>query len=282
MIKNIARSIFGGLTEPYLDYFSSLKSTLKKSGMKTRLHDYVCIIIFISFISFIASIIIGAVIITLTVSGPSYAYTLAIIVSFLVSGFVFFLGYYYPSLQAKDIQSKIDRSLPFSIFYMTTSASSGVNPLEIFRLLSIRGGKVGDEATKVYTNVKTLGMSLTSAVQKAAASTPSPTFADLLWGMSSVLTTGGDLENYLKEKTKSAMAQYVRTLNDYAKQISLYTEIYITLVIVGTLFFIILIAIIAPLAGLSILFLQAFLAFVFIPLLSLGFIVVLRSISPLE
>jgi len=282
MVKTVARTLFGGLVEPYLDYFSSLKTNMKKSGMKTRLHDYVSLIVFAAFISFIVSVITSVIIVSFIPLVELYVYTLAIIVSMLIAAVVFFIGYYYPSLQAKEIQTKIDRTLPFAIFYMTTSASSGINPIEIFRLLSIRGGKVGEEAMKIYTNVKTLGMSPALAIQKAASMTPSSTFADLLWGMSSVLTTGGNLDNYLKEKTQSAMNQYIRTLNDYAKQISLYTEIYITLVIVGTLFFIILIAIIAPLTGLSVLFLQAFLVFFFIPLLSVGFIVVLRSISPTE
>lgn len=282
MVTSIARYIFGGLIEPYLDNFTSLKINLRRAGIQTRLHDYVSLILFSSFIVFVISILTGTVIATLTLTEVSYAYTLAIIISFLLSGLTFFIGYYYPSLQAKELQQKIDRSLPFAIFYMTTSASSGINPIEIFRLLSVRGGKVGEEAMKIYTNVKTLGMSLTNSIQKAAQATPSPTFADLLWGMSSVLITGGDLEGYLKEKTRSAMGQYIRTINEYAKQISLYTEIYITLVIVGTLFFIILIAIIAPLTGFSILFLQAFLVFFFIPLLSIGFIVVLRSLSPTE
>jgi len=284
MLKSIARSIFGGLVEPYLDYFDSLKTSLKKSGNKTRIHDYVSLIVFASFLSFIIAIIGSVLIVTFTLTsiGISYAYTLAIIVSFMIAGIVFFIGYYYPSLQARELQSKIDRTLPFAIFYMTTSASSGINPVEIFRLLSIRGGLIGEEAMKIYTNVKSLGMSLGVAIQKAASSTPSSTFADLLWGMNSVLTTGGDLEGYLKEKTRSAMAQYIRSLNEYAKQISLYTEIYITLVVVGTLFFIILIAIIAPLTGINSLFLQAFLVFCFIPLLSLGFIVILRGMSPSE
>lgn len=282
MVKSIARGLFGGIVESYIDYFTSLKTNLKKAGMKTRIVDYVSLIIFAAFLTFIISLVVGAFIITFTVNVAPYAYTLAIIVSMLLSAFVFFIGYYYPSLQAKELQVKIDRTLPFAIFYMTTSASSGINPVEIFRLLSVRGGRVGEEAMKIYTNVKSLGMSPAVAIQKAATSTPSSTFADLLWGMSSVLTTGGDLESYLKEKTRSSMNQYIRTLNEYAKQISLYTEIYITLVIVGTLFFIILIAIIAPLTGLSVLFLQAFLVFIFIPLLSLGFIVVLRSISPTE
>jgi len=283
MISELSFKLFGNLTEPHLDYFDTLKTNLKKADMKTPLHEYVCSMLLYSIITFIISITAGSVLITFTILYYIlYSYSLAVILSFIFAGVVFFFGYYYPSIKAKDIQTKIDRSLPFSVFYMTTTASSGIDPVEIFRMLSLRGGAIGSEAKRIYNNVKTLGMVLTAAMQKTATRTPSTAFADLLWGMSSIITAGGDLEAYLIEKTKTFMAQYVRTLNDYSKQIYIYTEIYITLIIVGTLFFIILISIVAPLIGVSVLFLQAFLVFFFIPLVSIGFIVLLRTISPMQ
>jgi len=282
MIKELAFRMFGNIVLPYLDYFDSLKLSLRKANMNISFHEYFALITFFSFISLIPSIIISSFVSASLIGSTAYAYTLAIIVSFGIAAGVFFFGYYYPSIQAKDVQMKIDRSLPFAVFYMTTTASSGINPVEIFRMLSLRGGVIGKEANKIYTNVKTLGMSLNGALQKSASKTPSTALADLFWGMSSVITSGGNLESYLLEKTRSFMNQYIRTLNDYAKQIALYTEIYITLIIVGTLFFIILIAIIAPLIGISILFLQAFLVFFFIPLISIAFIILLKTISPFD
>ena len=127
-----------------------------------------------------------------------------------------------------------------------------------------------------------MGMNLSDALQKSATRSPSPQFADLLWGMISIITTGGDIERYLRGKTRAFMAQHRRSLNEYAKQISLYTEIYITLIIIGSLFFIILIAIISPLTGGATTLIQTFLVFFFIPLVSIGFIVLLKGISPSE
>ena len=83
-------------------------------------------------------------------------------------------------------------------------------------------------------------------------------------------------------KTRTFMNQYRRSLNDYAKQIALYTEIYITLVMVGSLFFIVLTAIMSPLGGMDILMLQSFVIFILTPMVSLGFIVLLKGTSPVE
>ena len=145
MIEKIAQQLFGGITRPYLDYFDSLRTTLRSADMKMPLNEYVSLMAFVSFITFFLSMIFGTVIITYTLISTAYSYTLAILLSIVSSGSVFFFGYYYPSLKAKNVRTKIERSLPFAVFYMATSASSGVTPTQIFKMLSVRGGLVGRE-----------------------------------------------------------------------------------------------------------------------------------------
>lgn len=274
--------LFGSVIQPYLGYFDPLRDSLRKAEMRITLEEYLSVLLFLCLITLMASVMAGSLLITLFLVFAAYSYTLSIIISFGLAAGVFAVGYIYPSLMVKGIQKEIDKSLPFATFYMATTASSGINPVEIFKVLSLRKGRIGAEAKKIYTNVKTLGMNLPLALQRSAAKTPSDDFADLLWGMMSVITAGGDLEGYLKGKTVTLMAKYRRAINDYAKMITLYTEIYITLVIVGSLFFIILISIISPMTGVSTLMVQTFLVFFFIPFLSIGFIVLLKSISPTE
>jgi flagellar protein FlaJ len=282
MIEKLAIRLFGNLTRPYLDYFEGLRTNLKTADIKTPYHEYVSLLIFASSVAWVITLVVGGMFITLIISDIIYSLTLTFLLSLPAAGSVFIFGYYYPSLKSKSVKTEIERSLPFAVFYMATSASSGVNPTQIFKMLSVRGGTVGREAKKIYNDVVTMGMNLTNALQKAAMRSPSPQFADLLWGMISILTTGGDIEQYLRGKTRAFMSQYRRSLNDYAKQISMYTEIYITLIIIGSLFFIVLIAIISPLTGSQTVLIQTFLVFFFIPLVSAGFIVLLKGISPSE
>lgn len=278
--------LFGGLLAPYLDYFDDLKFNLKRANMRLSLHEYLAKIAFVSFLGFVAAILTGSVFITLLfppdITSLIYSYTTSVLLSIAFAAILFFLGYYYPSLKAKAMGAKIDRAIPFAAFYMATSASSGIHPIEVFRLLSLRGGAVGHEAERIYTDVNALGMRLTDAMQKAASRSSSAQFADLLWGMSSTINSGGDIEAYLKGRTRTFMSQYRRSLEEYSKQIALYTEIYITLIIIGSLFFIILIAIISPLGTGNTLLIQTFLVFFLIPLVSSGFIFLLRGISPTE
>ena len=97
-----------------------------------------------------------------------------------------------------------------------------------------------------------------------------------------MITTGGSLHDYLAEKTSVSMQQYKRMLDAYSDQINFYTEIYITLIIVGTLFFIVLSSVMSPLVGGDILLVQTFLVFFFVPITSMGFIVLLKGLSPIK
>ncbi|MBI4175851.1 MAG: type II secretion system F family protein [Candidatus Aenigmarchaeota archaeon] len=279
-LNKLAVKLFGRLAEYSLDYFDSIKVSMHKAGMRMQLLEYVSLIYLAAAMAFIVSLIGGSIFLTLLIPSAPFTFTMSIIISFMVTGFTFFMAYYYPTLLAKNKKTKIDRNLPFAVFYMATSASAGIDPPEIFRLLSQRGGVIGNEASKIYTDVRTLGMNLATALQKAAQRTPSVLWSELLWGMSSVLTTGGSIDKFLEGKTRTFMNQYRRSLEEYSKQIALYTEIYITLIIVGSLFFIILISIVSPIIGQGTLFIQTLLVFFLVPLVSLGFIMILKGISP--
>ena len=116
MGKNIAYSLFGKTVRPYLSYFDSLKISLRKGMIKTPVHEYVCNILLYSLIAFIASIIVSSFFVTIiigsiipinTFTDLIFAYTFSIILSMLIGGAMFFLGYYYPSFMAKNINTNL-------------------------------------------------------------------------------------------------------------------------------------------------------------------------------
>lgn len=282
MLEKISYRFFGRIVERYSDYFDALRTQLKYARMKYSVEEYVSMLVFSSLVTFAVVMLAGSFYITLTTMLAFYSWTLSIILSFAAAGAVFFVGYFYPNMIAKGIQGKINKALPFTAIYMATVASSDINPAEVFKIVSLKGGNVGKECERIYRDIHMLGMDVSTAITKAANRTPSAKFSEMLWGMLSVIKRGGDLGEYLADKSKEFMADYRRSLNDYSKQISFYTEIYITLIIVGTLFFIILSSIMSPLIGGDILLMQTFLVFFFIPMISTGFLVLLKSLSPAE
>ncbi len=282
MIERISYRLFGRVVDSYADYFDTLGTQLKQAGMKCSVSEYVSTLMLYAVITFAAVIMAGSFYITITTTYAFYSYTLSIILSSVSAAGVFAAGYYYPNMRAKGIQGRINKSLPFTVIYMATVASSEMNPADVFKVVSLRGGEVGKECERIYRDMHMLGMDATTALTKAANRTPSAKFSELLWGMLSIIRRGGNLGEYMTDKSKEFMADYRRSLEDYSKQISFYTEIYITLIIVGTLFFIVLSSIMSPLVGGDVLMVQTFLVFFFIPLISAGFLVLLKSLSPTD
>jgi len=282
-LTEMSKKIYGRLVESSIDYFDSLKANLKKAGIDMPVEDYLCSVIFCAFpLVFAISLVVFSVLIAFVTLFAAYSFSLAVLISLLFSGMAFVIGYEYPSIAVKGMKSRIEKSLPFAALHMATAAKSGMSPVDIFRVLTIRGGAIGKEAEKIYNSVKYMGMNLTTAMQKAAVKTPSQGFADLLYGMVSVIGAGGSLDSYLTVKTKALFAEHRRRLKEYANNVSLYAEIYITLVIVGSILLLIMLAILAPMVGGGLVFMQSALVFIFTPVVSIAFIVILKAISPDE
>jgi len=282
MFKEMAVRLFGNILEPYLDYFDPLEIKLRSAGMKYTIAEYMCMTLMSCLIAFMAAMIAGSFFVTVFTAAAIFSYTLSIIISFLACGGVFFAFYYYPSMKSKNVQTQVDHDLPFAVAAMAAAASSGTHPMEIFKMLASRKGPIGAESGRIYRDVKMFGTDISSAIAKSANRTPSMTFSELLWGMVSIITTGGNIYDYLTDKTKEAMQSYRRVLDNYSNQVSFITEIYITLIIVGTLFFIVLSSIMSPLVGGGLLLVQTFLVFFFVPITSGGFIMLLKGMSPIK
>lgn len=127
-------------------------------------------------------------------------------------------------------------------------------------------------------------MDLISSIRKTAGKTPSAELKELLWGMDTVISTGGDLSDFLHEKSRGFISEYRRRLQQFSQTLSLLIEVYITVILVGSIFFVIMSALMSMFGGgefnLLISFAQFLVIFVFLPVVSLGFIAILKSVSP--
>jgi flagellar protein FlaJ len=124
-------------------------------------------------------------------------------------------------------------------------------------------------------------MSISTAIRRKAKRTPSKHMSDLLYGMTTIMSSGGDLGLYLRGKSNDLMNEHRRNIVRYSQDLSLFVEIYLTLIITGSIFFIVLSSIITAISGgVGIVLMQIFIVLIVMPLISAGFIVLVRSISP--
>lgn len=281
---SVAFKFFGGVSKSIKPSFADMKETMQKAGLRYTVEEYLSITLFTTTVTFVIEAIALSFIFGLFF-GVTVALLLALMLSLAISGILFFLFYSYPSTAARSRNSKIKKILPFVVSYMATMSSSRVPPIVVFKTLSEfkEYGEVSKEAENITRNVEVFGMTTSAAIKKQAKTTPSADFRELLWGINTIVTSGGDLTSYLSDKTNEFMNDYRRRIRKYSQDLSLYVEIYLTLIITGSIFFIVLSSVISALSqGIGTVLVQSFVVFVLLPLISIGFIVLVKSTSPLE
>jgi flagellar protein FlaJ len=275
---------FGNFSRSLRPYFIDVKDDMLKANMSYTLEEYLSMALMTVTLTFIAEATMLSFILGILVE-PVIAILLSFILAFGISGFLFFIFYTYPLTISKSRGNKIKKVLPFALAYLTTLSSSKAPPVVLFKTLSRfkEYGEVAKESNDIANSVDLFGLTISAAIGRQAKATPSKDFRDLLWGINTILTSGGDLTSYLKSKSDEFMSDYRRKIRKFSQDLSLYVEIYLTLIITGSIFFIVLSSIIATFsAGLETVVIQSFVVFIILPLLSIMFLILIKSISPLE
>lgn len=285
LFKSLSFRFFKKSLEPFVDYFESLKPDLQKANIPLSLTEYVYVMVFVTTLIFVVEFPLLAFI-----SGFFMSPAMAFFLSFTTTSFfclvIFFAFYSYPSFISNIRKKKIDSALPFATTYLATIAGSRAPPTTMFKVISQfdEYGEVSKEMKKIYRDVEMFGMDLPAALRKTASRTPSLQLKELLWGLTTVLVEGSDLASYLREKSKGFMSEYRRRLQEFSRTLSLLIQIYLTLIIVGSIFFVIMTAIMSIFGGgainLFLAFLQFVIIFIVLPFVSVGFIILLKAISP--
>lgn len=284
--KKISFKFFGRWLEPYVSYFDNLKPDLQRANIPLSLMEYVYIMTFVTLLVFVIEFPTLSIITAVIFKSALIAFLLAFTTSAFMTIGVFFMFYTYPAMQAGKRKKDIDSSLPFATTYMATVAASGAPPITMFRVLSTfdEYGEASREAKKIYRDVEVFGMDLVGAMHKTANRTPSAELKELLWGLETVILTGANISNYLHEKSAAFMQDYRRKLKEFSQTLSLIIEIYLTVILVGSIFFIIMSALMSMFGGvemsLMLSFIQFLIIFIVMPAVSIGFIILLKTLSP--
>lgn len=283
--ERIAMRHLGRYIEPHLDMFTDLKKDLKKSGLRKTLLEYLSTSVFTCALLFVVELPLFSLIYSLLNLGFLFSFFMAITTSLVISVFFFLLFINYPKFLIRDKAKSAERSLPFAGIYLSTIASSRLPPHRIFEIFSKfrEYGEVSEEARRIVTDMKMFGLNVYDALEKAVDRTPSKELRDLFWAILSTLKAGGDLSVYLSEKSKSFLNSYRRKLNEFSHSLSIYLEIYLTALVLGTIFFLILTSIMSGFTGVvatNVIFIQFFLVFFFVPLISIAFIILVKAASP--
>jgi len=215
------------------------------------------------------SIILGTILIT--------------IFSLLVFGGLTYLAFIlYPGLEAGNRRRNIDASLPYAINYITSMSTAGITPAEVFRLLGSSPiyGQSAVEARYIAREIDIFGRDLIDALRLVSASTPSRRMKEFLQGTMASVSSGGNITEYFRTKAEQYALENRQTQKLFLETLALVSESYVTAMVAGTLFLIILQSIMSVLSGDNRpMFLYAVI-YVMIPLGSIMFVIMISSMTP--
>ncbi|HLD83589.1 MAG TPA: type II secretion system F family protein [archaeon] len=284
-IEALSYGVLGSYVKGFSAYFPDVKENLQKANLKYTLEEWISIAAFITLVTFVVETLTFSFVFGLMGMAPLIAILLSVTLSSSIGGALLFLFYTYPGAIAKSREVKINKALPFAVSYMSSISSANVPLIFFFKTLSEfkEYGEICTDSESIVRDVEALGMPIHSAIKKRAKTTPSKQFKELLWGINNIYSSGGSVNMYLKGKGNELMADYRRRIKKYSQDLSLFVEVYLTLIIIGAIFFIVLSSIIASISGgAETALIQTFIVFILLPLLSAGFMILIKSISPLS
>lgn len=186
-----------------------------------------------------------------------------------------------PASKAAGRKRAINVTLPHAIVFLYALTYGGMNVIEAMRALANAEdayGEVSREFDRIVKDMEYFGTDLPSALRNAREATPSKGFEQFLDDTLTVIDTGGNLTSFLGSESERYLTQARNEQEDLIEFLSLIAEMYITLLVAGPLFLIILLLVMGLLGGETIMQVYVII-YAAIPLLSLAILVLLDTVA---
>lgn len=208
--------------------FDQLRKDLIRITSPLIINSYISLMLFSTMITFFAGIILGIVFFIFNLGLTSVILTPVILAVTVLS-----LFYIYPSSKRKSLEKEINQELPFLIIYLAAIATSGIEPSKIFQIIVASNDyPVTRREIKKLTNyVNFYGYDLVSALKAVAKNCPSDRMAQLLDGLATTITSGGELTTFLSKHSDSLLFDYRLEREKYTHTAETFMNIYISVVI---------------------------------------------------
>jgi flagellar protein FlaJ len=296
-------SIFGKRAKRKREDFLSLRTDMIRARMKTPFEAYISTAYFSSIIvgiltAFLLSIItyllrlpeiivykgnVPNIFIEISkyslIIGTLFVLVISLVV---VGGLTYSIFLMYPGILAGERRRNIDSTLPYAINYITAMSTAGITPAEVFRLLADSEiyGESAVEARYITREIDVFGKDLLESLRLAGQYTPSERMRDFLQGAIASISSGSNLTEYFRNKSEQYMRENRQQQKTFLETLGLISESYVTALVAGTLFLIILQSIMSTISSSSSpLFLYAVI-YGIIPLGSIMFVILINAMTP--
>ncbi len=223
--------------------FETLKKDLIKTNLEFTPVTYISMMLFTTVISVIAAFFIFLFFLIFKIGGESLISIAAenFVMRFLKTFWilfaipigVFLFMYFYPSLEKKSTEKRIDEELPFCAIHMAAISESMIEPSKIFSIIitTKEYPYLRKEFTKLINKINIYGYDLVSALKSTSQNSPSKKLAELLNGLAVTINSGGDLTDFFEKRSQTLLFEHRLEREKNTKTAETFMDIYISVVI---------------------------------------------------
>jgi pilus assembly protein TadC len=247
----VVRQLTYFLLKQFPGFFKGIYNDLRLANIKLLSNTYVNLMVFSSLVGFVIAFILSAISLGFTSRPLGLVFVQSLFYSLIFGVVVFALFFLYPKIQISSRKRSIHTNLPFAINHMAAVAGSGVSPAKMFELIS-ESKEYGDfsiEIAKIVQYTQVFGYDLLTAIKTALSISPSPRLKEFFEGFVSTVESGGDLKDYLQQRSKEAMISYELERKRYQETVSTYSDIYTGIMVAAPLFFVAALSLVSMLGG---------------------------------
>ncbi|ADI74267.1 Type II secretion system F domain protein [Methanohalobium evestigatum Z-7303] len=304
IVEVTAYRIFGNLVDKKVNNnkYIDIKHQLRKAVIPVPVVQYVSLAYFYSLITglvigsigFYASLVVfsdtGALFVFKDLL-PNWIEAYALELMACVQGILIFLiGFYttyfvylsIPSLKANIRKTSIDQSLIHVTTYLyAMTRGGGLSLFDIFKSLSNHKhiyGTAAEEFGYIVRDMEFFGHDIITALQNAKLRTPSQNFRELIDGLISILSSGGDITAYLKNKTEQYRSVAKTEQQTFLETLGILAESYVSVFVVAPLFLMTILVVLGLLNPTSILIMYL-LIYIAVPFGTMVFLILLDTIT---
>jgi flagellar protein FlaJ len=279
----LAFRYFSAQLPKVMPYFQDLGPALQKAGIKISLQAYVSLTLFITGLSFVATL--GITLAVAALLGVPILITMlfAFAVGILSGAGTFGLIYGLPGFLAANRRKRMDLELPYVASHLSILATAGLPPARMFKLIedSATTPQVASEANEITRDVEVLGEDIITALEAERTRSPSKIFGDMLEGFVATIRSGGSLTGYLQDATRVVMDLRRVAAKQLVEGLATFAEIYVTLMVVFPLLVIVMFSVMAiigtGLGGFSTTAMMTLVTYLIIPFSGVAVIVMLDT-----
>ena len=224
--------------------FRNLKRDLVRANLQMIPEASISVILFTTLLSAIAGFLVFAFflffnlglelpIITFVKESLGIRLLKVLWIIFLVPLGTFFIMFSYPSLEKKSNENKINAEIPFATIHMSAISGSLADPTKIFSIIISTNEypAISREFTKLLNQINLYGYDLVNSLRDLSFNTASSKLSELLNGLSTTITSGGDISNFFSKRAESLMFDYKIDKEKRTKSAETFMDIYISVVI---------------------------------------------------